>query len=132
MNPASGSTGLNVTLRGRGHHDSVNGDYINWIRFDYGDSTETTVDQNFGQSVDYTLTHKYDSVGSYTARFYLRDSTGSSVGGSGVCEKTINIYGAVKGVTVVEQPRTGGGAIISLLFAGAGIVGLAMKKRFKI
>jgi hypothetical protein len=129
VNPSSGGTGLNVTLRGRGHHDSVNGDFINWIRFDYGDATETTVDQNFGQSVDYTLTHRYDNVGNYTARFYLRDSNGASVGGSGACEKQINVYGVQPTTVIVQQPRTGGEVVVSLFLAISGMVGLVVKRR---
>jgi hypothetical protein len=128
VNPASGGTGLNVTLRGKGHHDSVNGDYLNWIRFDYGDGKETTVDNNFGNSVDYSLTHKYENVGNYTARFYLRDSTGASRGGEGVCQKSINVYGTQPTLTVYEQPRTGGEVVISIVMAVAGMLGLAVKR----
>lgn len=128
VNPASGGTGLNVTLRGRGHHDSVNGDYINWIRFDFGDGNDKTVDQNFGQSVDYSLNHTYNNVGTYTARFYLRDSNGSSVGGDGNCQKTINVYGTQPTLTVYEQPRTGGEVVISLVMAMTGMMGLVIKR----
>ncbi len=128
VNPASGGTGLNVTLRGRGHHDSVNGDYINWIRFDFGDGNDKTVDQNFGQSVDYSLNHTYNNVGIYTARFYLRDSNGSSVGGDGNCQKTINVYGTQPTLTVYEQPRTGGEVVISLVMAMTGMLGLVIKR----
>lgn len=128
VNPASGGKGLNVTLRGKGHHDSVNGDYINWIRFDYGDGTETTVDQNFGNNVDYSLTHKYENTGEFTARFYLRDSVGASRGGDGACEKKINIYSTQPSLTVVEQPRTGGEVVISIVMAMAGMLGLVVKR----
>lgn len=129
VNPSSGGKGLDVTLRGRGHHDSVNGDYINWIRFDYGDGTDTKLDQNFGNSVDYSLHHTYQNEGNYIARFWLRDSVGAERGGDGNCQKTVSIFTTKPNLPIVEQPRTGGEAVVSLIMAVMGGVGLVIRRK---
>jgi hypothetical protein len=95
--------------------DNKNG--LQGYRVDFGNGIITdSSTQNFS--------YKYEKVGSYVIKGYIKDSEGNWIGGDSGCQKTIAILSKQP---LTTQPKTGTPTALPILGGLSGILGIAIE-----
>lgn len=129
VNPQTGNVPLTVWTTLSGHTE--NGGSVVSYKFNFGDGTGDLMQS--GQ----TLSHVFNSVGTFVVNGYVIDDRASQAGGSGSCQKVVTI--SPVGVTPPPPtgkvlgaiPSTGAETVLIPAMFGTGALGWAIRKLFK-